>query len=97
MVERERGDWLATQWQKKNQLEDYDDYSINFFYTDQQSAAIQAATFGKLQKLSGFCCYREKAKFNWTASPFHCKQTSSALLKNLSGHYYQSIVIHTLS
>lgn len=93
----EREGRLACNSEAEKKIKDYDDYSINFFYTDQQSAAIQAVTFGKLQKLSGFCCYREKPKFTWAASPFHCKQTSSALLKNLSGHYYQSIVIHTPS
>lgn len=93
----ERGETGLQLSGRKKKLEDYYIIQLIFFYTDQHSAAIQAVTFVKLRKLSGFCCYREKAKFNWAASPFHCKQTSSALFKNLSRHYHQSIVIHILS
>lgn len=48
-MDRDSGERGETGWQlsgsKKRKLEDYDDYSINFFYTDQQSAAIQAVTW----------------------------------------------------
>lgn len=41
----EHGWQLSGSKKKKKKLEDYYDYSINFFYTDLQSAAIQAVTW----------------------------------------------------
>lgn len=47
----EREGRLACSWAAEKKREDCDDYWINFFYTDQQSAAIQAATLRSLGNL----------------------------------------------
>lgn len=90
----------GTSLQLSSRKRDYDDYSIIFLLYRSTVSCNPGCDLGKPRKLSGFCCCREKAKYNSAVSPFHCKQTSSAFFckpfRTLSSIHYNTRSIFIL-